>query len=180
MGERFRVSDYRSVYHSGRLCRPTSAVNHRLLRYFWTIDCILLGQVRELHIVVTDGKQEWPGTSQRWKMDGYFVLDDRGEPVPERDLDAWTRWFERADRSISRTIVTPEITVLTTFRGVVDASEVSATPALFETRVFGGILDGVEVRHKTRAEALDGHAVLAEWCRIALLPNHGITAEQIS
>lgn len=113
-------------------------------------------------------------------MDGYFVLDDRGEPVPERDLTAWTRWFERADRSISRTIVTPEITVLTTFRGVVEATDGAGAPALFETRVFGGILDGEEIRHQTRAQALDGHAVLAEWCRIGILPGHGITDEQIS
>ena len=110
-------------------------------------------------------------------MEGYFVLDDRGEPVPERNLEAWTRWFERADRSIGRTIVTPEITVLTTFRGVVDPTD--GSPALFETRVFGGILDGEEWRHCTRSEAIDGHAVLAEWCRIAVLPTHGITEDQI-
>jgi hypothetical protein len=110
-------------------------------------------------------------------MEGYFVLDDRGEPIPERNLEAWTRWFERADRSISRTIVTPEITVLTTFRGVIDSTD--GSPALFETRVFGGILDGEEQRHCTRAEAIDAHAVLAEWCRIASLPTHGITADQI-
>ena len=112
-------------------------------------------------------------------MEGYYVLDDRGEPVPERDLEAWTRWFESADRSISRTVVTPEITVLTTFRGVAEAGETGA-PALFETRVFGGILDGEEVRHRSRSEALDGHAILAEWCHIALLPNHGITEEQLN
>ena len=111
-------------------------------------------------------------------MEGYFVLDDRGEPVPAKDLEAWTRWFECADRSICRTSVTAEITVLTTFRGVVDVDE-GATPALFETRVFGGILDGDERRHRTRAEALDGHAVIAEWCRIGLLTNHGITDAQI-
>ena len=111
-------------------------------------------------------------------MEGYFVLDNRGEPVPERDFNAWTRWFERADRSISRTIVTPEILVLTTFRGVIEPDE-TGDPALFETRVFGGILDGEEVRHRTRSEAVDGHAALAEWCRIAVLPDHGVTKEQI-
>lgn len=110
---------------------------------------------------------------------GHFVLDERGEPVPEPDLEAWTRWFERADRSISRTIVTPEITVLTTFRGVVEPDEATGAPALFETRVFGGILDGEQVRHRTRTEAVDGHAVLAEWCRIAVLPHHGITDAQL-
>jgi hypothetical protein len=112
-------------------------------------------------------------------MESYYVLDDRGEPVPAPDLEAWTRWFERADRSISRTMVTAEITVLTTFRGVADTSETDGTPALFETRVFGGILDGEERRHCTRSAAVDAHARLAEWCRIAALPNHGITDQQL-
>ena len=112
-------------------------------------------------------------------MEGYFVLDERGEPVPERDLEAWTRWFERADRSIGRTIVAPHVTVLTTFRGIAEADDKGAPPALFESRVCGGVLDGEERRHRTRAEALVGHEVLAEWCRIGSLPTYGVTADQI-
>ena len=112
-------------------------------------------------------------------MEGYFVLDERGEPVLERDFGAWTRWFETADRSIARTGVGPHVTVVTTFRGVGDTDESGTTPPLFETRVFGGILDGEEVRHRTRTQALDGHAALAEWCRIGALANHGVTDDQI-
>jgi len=41
---------------------------------------------------------------ERWKMEGYFVLNERGEPMLERDVEAWTRWFERADRSVARTV----------------------------------------------------------------------------
>ena len=111
-------------------------------------------------------------------MEGYFVLDDRGEPVPERNLEAWTRWFERADRSISRTIVTPEITVLTTFRGVDRPDATARRPcsrpacsAAFSTARSSGTAPATE--------AIDAHAVLAEWCRIASLPTHGITADQI-
>jgi hypothetical protein len=113
-------------------------------------------------------------------MEGYFVLDERGEPVPERDLDAWTRWFERADRSIARTVVAADITVLTTFRGIAETDETGKAGDLFETRVFGGILDGEELRHRTRTDAVDRHAMLAEWCRIGALPHHGITKEQIT
>ena len=112
-------------------------------------------------------------------MEGYFVLDERGEPVPERDLEAWTRWFERADRSIARTAVAADITVLTTFRGIAETKDNGAATALFETRVFGGILDGEELRHDTRTEAVDGHAAIAEWCRIGALPTHGITKDQL-
>ena len=112
-------------------------------------------------------------------MEGYFVLDERGEPVPEKDLEAWTRWFERADRSVGRTIVAPHITVLTTFRGIAEPGEKADQPALFESRVFGGVLDGEEIRHRTRADALAAHEQLAEWCRIGSTPNYGLSDEQL-
>lgn len=109
-------------------------------------------------------------------MERYFVLDERGEPQLERDLDAWIRWFEQADRSIARTTVSPEVTVLTTFRGVEESPD---APRLFETRVFGGVLDGEEVAHKTRALALESHAALADWCRIGNSPDAGITEDML-
>jgi hypothetical protein len=112
-------------------------------------------------------------------MEAYFVLDECGEPRRERDLDAWTRWFERADRSIARTAVTREVMVLTTFRGVGEVSEPGGEPLLFETRVFGGLLDGEEIRRCTRAEAIAAHATLAQLCRIANAPDLGVN-EQIA
>ena len=113
-------------------------------------------------------------------MEGYFVLDDRGEPIQEPDLQAWTRWFERADRSVRRTVVAADVTVLTTFLGVGETSRSGEAPALFQTRVFGGVLDGEETWSRTRAEAVTCHDYLADWSRMGTAPNHGITAEQIS
>ena len=107
-------------------------------------------------------------------MEVYFVLDESGEPRREFDVDAWERWFARADRRIARTAVTPEITVLTTFRGVDEVSENGDQPKLFESRVFGGVLDGEEVGLRTRAESLAAHSALAEWCRIGNAPDAGV------
>ena len=107
-------------------------------------------------------------------MEGYFVLDERGEPLEEKDFAAWTRWFEQADRSVARTVVNAEVTVLTTFSGV-DHSTQGNPPRLFETRVFGGVLDGEEARHSTKAEAIRANAALAEWCRIGASPDCGVT-----
>jgi hypothetical protein len=101
-------------------------------------------------------------------------LDERGEPVEERDFAAWTRWFEQADRSVARTVVTSDVTVLTTFSGV-DHSTQGEPPRLFETRVFGGVLDSEELRHSTRTDALEAHSALAEWCRIGASPDCGVT-----
>jgi hypothetical protein len=111
-------------------------------------------------------------------MEAYFVLDERGEPRREMDQQAWTRWFERADRGVARTVLTPHVTVLTTFSGV-DAAPGSDTPLLFETRVFGGVLDGEEVQRSTRAEAVATHNELADWCRIGAEPDYGVAEDQI-
>ena len=112
-------------------------------------------------------------------MDGYFVLNEQGEPRLEPDMEAWSRWFERADRRVARTMVSAGITVLTTFRGVGETNETGEAPPLFESRVFGGLLDGEERWSRTRAEAVTGHEWLVAWCRIGNTHNLGITAAQL-
>jgi hypothetical protein len=101
-------------------------------------------------------------------MEVYFVLDENGEPREERDLDQWQRWFEQANRGVARTAVSPEVTVLTTFRAFDELTDPDASPKLYETRVFGGVLDGEQREHGTRAEAIAEHAALAEWCRLGM------------
>jgi hypothetical protein len=110
-------------------------------------------------------------------METHYVLDDRGEPQEERDIVVWESWFATADRGIARTNVTPEITVLTTFHGVVELPEPGGELKLFGSRVFGGVLDAEEVGHRTRAESLAAHAALSEWCRIGNAPGAGIPEE---
>jgi hypothetical protein len=113
-------------------------------------------------------------------MDSYFVLDDRGEPLPESDADAWSRWFATADRSVARTVVSAEVTVLTTFNGIDEAAGEGA-PKLFETHVFGGVLDGEELRRCTRAEAVAAHGSLVAWCRAGgNAPDFGISDHDIT
>ena len=113
-------------------------------------------------------------------MELYFVLDERGEPVREPNVEAWSRWFAQADRSIARTVVAPSVTVLTTFNGVDNVPDPDMAPRLFETRVFGGILDGEVVCHCTRAQATAEHLELVEWCRVGNSPCAGITQADIT
>ena len=112
-------------------------------------------------------------------MELYFVLNEHGEPLLERDIEAWSRWFAQADRSIARSTVAPNVTVLTTFNGVGKVPEPNSIPKLFESRVFGGVLDGEVVRHCTRADATAEHLELVAWCRIAAAPNHGFVEEDL-
>jgi hypothetical protein len=107
----------------------------------------------------------------------YFVLDEQGDPLPVSDTDAWLQWFERADRRVAQTMVTPDVAVLTIFSGVDEVAEGTA-PRPFETRVFGGVLDGEEVRHPTRTDALTGHAKVVAFCRLGSSPDEGVTAEK--
>lgn len=107
-------------------------------------------------------------------MESYFVLNERGEPQIEHDVDAWMRWFEQADRNLARTSISADIMVLTTFRGVDEAHQPGQLPRLFETRVFGGVLDGEELDFETRDDALTAHADLVEWCRLGTDPNYGL------
>jgi hypothetical protein len=50
--------------------------------------------------------------------------------------------------------------VSTVFLGLDHGWEVDAPPILFETMVFGGVLDQEQVRYATWAEAESGHAAM--------------------
>jgi hypothetical protein len=108
----------------------------------------------------------------------HFTLDAGGEPLPEADIEAWTRWFETADRGVARTTVMPNVLVLTTFSGVVEMPE-GGIPMLFETRVFGGVLDAEEILHQTREAALAGHTELVGWCRMGNSTDSGMRKEDL-
>ena len=111
-------------------------------------------------------------------MLNYFVLDERGEPLAT-DCSEWERWCEHTDRSVARSVVASDVVVLTTFSGV-DECPSGQPPLLFETRVFGGVLDGEDQQHATRADALAEHTRLVEWCRVGHSPAQGLTADQIA
>lgn len=77
----------------------------------------------------------------------YYILDGK-TPVPEPDIRKWAEWLSTADRVVNQTtgIVklagTPvgDVQVSTVFLGV-DHSFSGGPPLLFETMVFGGVLD---------------------------------------
>ena len=91
-------------------------------------------------------------------MSGKYVLDAAGNPKPEPDLMAWSKWFEKGDRVVAKTSV-GEAEVSTVFLGL-DHSFGGSAPLLYETMVFGGPFDGEQERYATKDQAQAGHA---EW-----------------
>ena len=111
-------------------------------------------------------------------MPQYYVLDDTGAPQ-EASEQAWAVWVATADAGIARTVVSANVAVVTIFDGVVTADAAGGEPRLFETRVFGGVLDGEEARHGSRDDAMAGHACLVEWCRAGEVPDYGLSDDQL-
>lgn len=91
---------------------------------------------------------------------GYWILDERGEPVPA-DAETWGFWFESADRHVADDA--DEQTgwrVSTVFIGLDHNFSNAGPPVLWETLVFGGPLDGEMERYTSRADALEGHRAM--------------------
>ena len=112
-------------------------------------------------------------------MDGYFVLNEQGEPRLEPDIEAWSRWFERADRSVARTVVSSGITVLTTFRGVGETNERGRRHHSSKRAYSAGFSTAKNAGAAPAPRRLPGTSGWPYWCRIGNTYNHGITAAQL-
>jgi len=113
---------------------------------------------------------------------GHYTLDAHGNPVPCNDILEWGRWMERSSRDRTRIIASDldesdpakTIHVSTVFLGL-DHSFGSGPPVLWETLVFGGLLDGEQRRYTSRAAALAGHQEICE--RVSATLYHAKPAE---
>ena len=99
-------------------------------------------------------------------MSDWYVLNDAGEPVREPDLLKAARWFEAAERHVADDAV-GDTRVSTVFLGLDHSFSRGGPPVLWESMIFGGPLDGTQLRYHTRAEALAGHASLVRSARRA-------------
>ncbi len=106
-----------------------------------------------------------------------WILDDKGLPVPESDVNAWAEWYERHDeaRRVAWTELGGGVAVSTVFLGAAVVLSPKAQRRLWETLVFGGPLDGEQGRYATLAEAKEGHericrAARPSRLRVALFP----------
>lgn len=97
-------------------------------------------------------------------MNDEYILDGH-EPVLSNDLIAYAKWFKAADRHVGKTQISDDIEISTVFLGL-NHNYGAGIPILFETMVFGGILDGELERYATWEEAEEGHKRWVEKVRI--------------
>ncbi len=92
-------------------------------------------------------------------MNGRYILDEKGVPVPCEDLIVWGKWLERADSDrIVKQTTRDKVKVSTVFLGLDHSFGLGeGPPILFETMIFGGEHDDYQQRYATREEALMGH-----------------------
>lgn len=74
----------------------------------------------------------------------YYKLDEDGNPVPESDALNWSQWFETTERHIADETI-EQSRISTVFLGL-NHNFGGGDPVLWETMVFGGPLDGEQVR----------------------------------
>lgn len=92
-------------------------------------------------------------------MNGRYILDERGNPVPCDDLITWAQWFENAEnRIVLRDDLPNGVSVSTVFLGMDHNFNMVGTPVLWETMIFGGQHDQYQERYESRDAAIEGHA----------------------
>lgn len=98
-------------------------------------------------------------------MTDKYILDAHGEPVPCADMLTWSRWMERADRRVAQDMDEGDehgvkVRVSTVFLGLDHNFSGRGRPVLWETLVFGGVLNGEMDRYTSLAAALAGHQAM--------------------
>lgn len=100
------------------------------------------------------------------KTPGRYILNEKGEPIPEPSLINWALWMEENERHVGDETIGPA-RVSTVFLGL-DYQFGQGPPILWETLVFGGELDSEMDRcagSREQAEAM--HARMAARVRAA-------------
>lgn len=96
-----------------------------------------------------------------------YILDQNGNPVSEPDIFKWGKWFEKVERYVGDTEING-IRVSTVFLGLDHDFGQRSSPVLWETMVFGGILDGEMERYTSLESAKHGHEEMVKKVKKAL------------
>ena len=98
-------------------------------------------------------------------IEGYIREAD-GTIRPEPDLLVWAEWYETGDRIIAQT-ETRDAHISTVFLGLDHSFGLfpDEPPVLWETMIFGGVMDGEFQRYQSEEEARKWHQVWVDVVR---------------
>lgn len=98
----------------------------------------------------------------------YWILKGK-KVIPTNDLLEWARFFENGDRVVEQTTLVEGVGVSTVFLGIDHFYRLNnPKPLIFETRVFGGPMNGEIDRYGTYTGAEAGHKKMVEKVKEAL------------
>lgn len=95
----------------------------------------------------------------------WYVPDGDGARIA--DARQWSAWRERNSVHIADETL-GGVRVSTVFLGLDHRFEPGGEPVLWETMVFGGLLDGEMMRYTSRPAAVLGHAAVVAAVRLHL------------
>ncbi len=90
------------------------------------------------------------------------------KPVGVYNVVEWGKWFETNNRTVKRTNI-GDIEISTVFIGIDHSFGFVKKPLLFETKIFGGDLDGYQDRYATWIGAEYGHDRAVKLVKLSLL-----------
>ncbi len=93
------------------------------------------------------------------EMMANYMLEGH-KPKKEPDVIKWAKWFEKTNRRVKESYI-GEARVSTVFLGI-DHQFIKGPPLLFETMVFGGVLDEEQDRCSTWEEAEKMHDAMVK------------------
>lgn len=99
-----------------------------------------------------------------------YILGNDNRPIQigatDRDLMLWAIWFENSASTRERIVATTRVpfggNVSTVFLGIDHNFGDQGPPILWETLIFGGVLDGDGARYTSHEDALAGHSRMVE------------------
>jgi hypothetical protein len=97
-----------------------------------------------------------------------YILDEHDNPQPCEDLTEWARFYESDRRRVAQDLDEgndadgTRVRVSTVFLGLDHNYFGKGPPILWETLVFGGVLDGEMDRYTSREAALRGHQAMCQ------------------
>jgi hypothetical protein len=100
---------------------------------------------------------------------GQYILNDKGEPIPEPNLFKWGMWIENNKRHVADETI-EGVRISTVFLGLDHRFHEPGPPILWETMIFGGPLNEEANRctgSREQAEAM--HAEMVARVRASLI-----------